>query len=228
METFEREFKLRIASEQQLHALIRHLGGASAPPVLQVNHFFDTAERALHAEHFSLRLRAESGVFTLTLKGPQQPGPGSLAVRPEEELEVPAAEAGRILDGTRSALQLLRTARAETALHRRASAMVGTKPLRRLGSFQNERLRLGPLRFPPDSAGPELIFELDRTHLPDGTIARELELELPAGVAPAPVAAALERLLSDLGIPLESAPSKAALFFRILDELRPVPGPTNL
>ena len=77
-----------------------------------------------------------------------------------------------------------------------------------------------PLAFPPGSPGPALVFELDETRFPDGSVERELELELPPGADAAAVEHALRALLASLGLPFESAPSKAARFFRILERMR--------
>jgi uncharacterized protein YjbK len=211
----EREFKLRIPSEEHLRALAARLGGSSAPTVLQVNHFFDTRTHALRAALLALRLREEAGRFTLALKGPQLSGPGALAVRPEEERALAAEEARSLLAGRASPLAPLE--RDGSALARAARARIGAEPLVRIGAFENERQRLGPLAFPPGARGAQLVFELDRTRFPDGTIERELELEVPEGAALAEVERALRELLEELGMPFEAAPSKAERFFRRLE-----------
>lgn len=219
----EREFKLRIPSEAALAELRARLGGPVAPPVLQVNHFFDTEGRALGRARIALRLRSEitpnaGTTFLLALKGPLLGEPSSLAARPEEELVLTESVARELLSGARSPLEILRASSlSEGALVRLACALAGKEPLRRLGSFENERTRVGPLRFPPGSSGPPLVFELDRTRFPDGSLERELEVELPAGARPAEVEHALSDLLSSLGIRPEPSESKAARFFRILD-----------
>lgn len=221
----EREFKLRIPSEAALLSLLARLGGPVAPTVVQVNHFFDTATRALRRARIALRLRSETppngaAHFALALKGPVLEEHTSLAARPEEELGLAEPVARELLSGARSPLESLRTSSlARSALFRRTRALVGDEPLHRLGAFENQRTRVGPMCFPPGSGGPPLVFELDRTLFPGAIVARELEVELPPGAEPAQVEHALDRLLVSLGISPEPAESKAARFFRILDGL---------
>jgi len=222
-EHVEREFKLRIPDEAALAALRARLGGPVAPAVLQVNHFFDTEERVLRRARIALRLRSETAAnggatFTLCLKGPLLAGQTSLAARPEEELVLTEPVARELLSGARAPLGVLRASPlAEVALVHRACALVGDEVVRCIGSFENQRTRVGPLSFPPGSNGPPLVFELDCTRFPDASLEHELEVELPAGARPAEVERALGDLLSSLGIPPEPVESKAARFFRILD-----------
>jgi hypothetical protein len=229
-ERIEREFKLAIPDEAAWRALRARLGGPSAPAARQVNHFFDTEARDLHRGRVALRLREERGRSTLALKGPElvgetalagetaRPGGTALASRPEEELALEPREAAAILAGERSPLEAFRASLlARNALVQRALELAGRAPPWPLGAFENERTRLGPLAFPPGSRGPALVFELDRTTFPGGRVERELEVELPAGVDPAGVEPALRELFASLGIPVVTAPSKAARFFAALD-----------
>jgi inorganic triphosphatase YgiF len=227
----EREFKLRIPDEAAWHALLARLGalgGRAAEPELQTNHFFDSAAGALRAARIALRLREERGAFTLALKGPELAPGGTLAARPEEELFLAPAEARAVLAGERCPLAWLAASPlGEAELVRRATAAAAGAPTRRLGSFENERLRVGPLAFPPGSSGPELVLELDRTSFPGGLVERELELELPAGADASGIERGLEALFSGVGLAVESVPSKAARLFRILDA-RAVENPSAL
>ena len=222
MSAVEREFKLRIPDAERFRALLARFEGVPRSRVRQVNHFFDTDARALRAARLALRLREEDGRFALALKGPQLSGSGALAEREEVEREIEPRAAESVLVGERCPLATL-AALAPGALVREARARVGDPALRRLGSFENERLRLGPLAFPPGSAGPALVFELDETRFPDGSVEHELELELPAGADDAAIEQELRALFASLGLPFESAPSKAARFFGILERMR---GPT--
>ena len=77
-----------------------------------------------------------------------------------------------------------------------------------------------PQRFPPGTRGPELVFELDRTHFPGGRTELELELELPAGADAVETRRALEALFERVGIALQPAPSKLARFLRYLEASR--------
>lgn len=226
----EREFKLLLPNEAALQALREALGGPCSAPRRQVNHFFDTPARDLRAARIGLRLREEEGVATLTLKGPElapQDGGGApraataLASREEAELVIEAAEARAILAGRASPLEHLRaSALAGRALVSRALELAGSVPAAHLGSFTNERVRVGPLRFPPGTRGPELVFELDRTHFPGGRTELELELELPAGADAVETRRALEALFERVGIALQPAPSKLARFLRYLEASR--------
>jgi hypothetical protein len=230
-EHLEREFKLRIPDEAARAALIARLGGASAPPAQQVNHFFDTRTRALRRARLGLRLREEEGRFTLALKGPPREDHPSLAARSEEELELDAGTARALLSGERAVLEALGWRRSSAGpLVRQALRLAGKEPLLRVGAFENERLRIGPLAFPPGSTGPALVFELDRTTFPGGRVERELEVELPEGADPVELERGLGELFRALGIAVESLPSKARRLFRILDgqERSPSDGGTQL
>lgn len=216
----EREFKLRIPDEPSFAALLERLGARGAVPVRQVNHFFDTAARDLRSARIALRLRAEDGSWTLGLKGPESGpsgGAGAFAERPEEELEVDSIEAEAVLAGTRCPLAALEAGLGAEPLVTAARRRAGDAPLLHLGSFENERTRVGPRALPGDPEGPRLVVELDRVRFPDGAVERELELEVPAGGDANATWSALERLFSSVGIAPESVPSKAARFFRILD-----------
>ncbi len=216
--SIEREFKLRIPSEAALEALRTALGGEPSTPVLQVNHFFDTSARDLGRARIALRLREEAGTVTLTLKGPTHVERDALASRAELELDLDATTARAVLSGTRSPLDVLgSSAHAQSELVGRAAALSAGAPLARLGCFENERQRVGPVSFPPGSKGPPLVFELDRTHFPGGGLERELELELPEGADAAEVERALAALFARAGLAIEPAPSKLARFLRALD-----------
>jgi CYTH domain-containing protein len=213
----EREFKLHIPSEAALQSLLAQLGVQPPAPVLQTNHFFDTAARDLGAARLGLRLREERERFTLTLKGALLDATSTLASRPEEELELPPAVARSILAGRRSPLAALAASPlAGTALVEQAKHLVGPRLLVHLGAFENERLRVGPLALPAGEPGPPLVLEFDRTRFPGGVVDRELEVELPAGARPEAVERALRSLFSAVGLRPDSVNSKAARFFRLL------------
>ncbi len=214
----EREFKLRLPSAAAALALRCELGGPAAEPSLQINHFFDTPARDLGRARIGLRLREEGGAASLTLKGPGPSDGGALASRPEEELALDPGTARALLAGERSPLAVLAaSALGTSALVRRARELVGNAgALVRLGAFENERVRVGPLRFPPGSAGPPLVFEFDRTTFPGEQVEHELELELPEGADADEIERALAALLARVAVPLEPAPSKAVRFLRAL------------
>lgn len=217
----EREFKLRLPGEEALAALLARLlelGGVAAAPVRQVNHFFDSASHDLRRARLALRLREEAAAFVVTLKGPELGAPGVLSSRAEEELAIDAATARAILESRLDPLAALAEGpRGETPLVRKARGLVAGAPLERLGGFENERLRVGPLRLPGAGSSGPLVFELDRTRFPGGRVERELEVEVPFEAATEEVERALRDLLDRLGIGFRPAPSKAARLFRILD-----------
>jgi uncharacterized protein YjbK len=212
----EREFKYRIPDERALERLAARLGGPRSVQSLQRNVFFDTPRQDLRARHLALRLRDEEGAFSLTLKGPAQGPQAPLASREEEERALGAREAQAILEGALDPLEALLRLGARGPLFECARELVGREPVQICGGFDNERTRLGPLVFPPGSTAGH-VFELDRTRFPDGSLDFELELELAGTEDPGPIAQALEALLRELGIAPETAPSKAARLFRILD-----------
>lgn len=214
----EREFKLQLPDEAALARLRAEFAGAPSATARQVNHFFDSRAGTLRAARLALRLRDEDGRFALTLKGPRQGG-GSVSVRAEEELALAPEQAARILAGERCPLAALELGGlAASTLVQAARRTLGAGNLVRLGAFENERTRLGPLQLAADV--PALTLELDRTRFPDG-LACELELELPPHVAPAPIEAALRALFTRLGYAWRPAGNKAARFFAALEAPRP-------
>ena len=214
----EVEFKLVLPDEEALERVRRILvaaGAATHAPLVQVNHFFDTAGRDLRDREVALRLRRAGGRHELALKGPARSSAEiGMHERPEEELEIDARAAAAILAGELSPLELLAERLGSSALLRQTQEPVGPRRLRHLGSFENERARLGPLRLGP--GGPALVFELDRTRFPGGRIEHELEVEIRAADAPL-VEPLLRELLRAAGVEWRPARSKAERFFRILD-----------
>jgi len=220
----EIEFKIVLPDEASftniLHAL-EERGGGSGSTRAQVNHFFDTEGLALRHGKLALRLREEDSRFRITAKGGAKGRDGdALVTRPELESEVPAEVAREILRGTTSALDALIEALGgeRPELLRRMQEAVSGHGLVYLGSFQNERTRPGRVTIDAGGTPLELQFELDRTTFPGERIERELELEIDE-LAHAPhVERWLRTLLDELGIPWETAPSKAQRFFAALSE----------
>ncbi len=220
----EVEFKLALPDEAALLRILRLLlGPRSAPPVpvKQVNHFFDTAARDLRRSEMALRLRVEDDRRWLALKGPARTGPartgmGALHERPEDEVALEPEEAEALLAGTLSPSAIVRERLGASPLAREALALAGGRPLGHLGSFENERLRLGPLPFPGPGRSLPLVFELDRTRFPGSPVERELEVEVRSADAPL-VERELRDLLRRAGVEWTPARSKAERFFRILD-----------
>jgi len=212
----EREFKLQLGDAHAFEALRGALKPHEARTARQENHFFDTPARGLRAAHLALRLRSEEERWFLTLKGPRQDVPGALSARAEEELELDAREAQALLEQEADPLgPLERGPQGAVELVRAARRAADGQRLARLGSFLNERTRLGPLVLEKVSA--PLVLELDHTRFPGAHEAFELEVEVPESVEPAAVERALRALLAQLGLPWRVGENKAARFFRLLD-----------
>jgi uncharacterized protein YjbK len=208
----EVEFKFRVDGPAAFEALARVAGARPSAPVTQINHFFDTADRALSRARFTLRLREESGRFVLTAKGPGE-GEGTLKSRTEEEVEVSRADAEASLHDTRDPLAILADradlrARGLLAAMRSAAA---DAPIRHVGAFQNERARL-PARLGVEGRTIPVVFEMDRTTFPGDQVHHEVEVEIAEDDAK-PMESALHTLFARAGIAWRAAPSKARRFF---------------
>jgi uncharacterized protein YjbK len=210
----ETEFKLALPDEQARQRLLAALGCGPGVTFRQTNHFFDSPERSLRRHEIALRLRQAEGRHELALKGPRRAA-GSTALHERQELELvlTAEEAQAILGGTRSPLAPFLELDPRPELVRTARELAAGRPLLHLGSFENERTRLGPIAF---AGGPALALELDRTAFPAGRVEHELEVELRAEDAGL-VEPELRALLREAKISWSPASSKAERFFRILD-----------
>jgi adenylate cyclase class 2 len=88
----EIEAKLKVPSHDPTRQKLRELGATSAGTQLEINTFFDTADRSLLAADKGLRLRVTRHLDTgaeqsiVTFKGPRQPG--ALKSREESETHV--------------------------------------------------------------------------------------------------------------------------------------------
>lgn len=213
----ETEFKFLFTDEASLLAVERALVARGVPDrgqVRQVNHFFDTEDRALSAAGLALRLREEAGRFLVTAKGrlEEAPAAGSPTRHLEEEAWIPAEVARTILTGSRTVLDVLLEASAAPPplLARIGECLAGRAPAS-LGCFTNQRTRLAPWIV----GGHELVVELDRTEFPAGRRDFELELEVEPEVT-AEAHAALLELFRDTDARTTTAPTKAARFFAAL------------
>lgn len=176
----EAEFKLLLPGPQAQAALAVRAGwaGPLPEPVRQENHFFDH-DGALAAAGYTLRVRDEDGRFILTAKGPPSRERGGLTVKPEEELELDGVVARAAISGESSPLEPLR----ETTLGRRLGTLLGDATPRHVGSFVNERRKVGPLTLRLPSGELQVTLELDRTQLPGDRVDHELEVEVPEACA---------------------------------------------
>lgn len=217
----EVEFKLQLRGEADFETLLGRIeGGPSEVPaaLLQVNHFFDTAGESLACAGQALRLRVEGEGqgehHLLTAKGPALAGhERTLTVRPEEELAISRAQGEAVLAGELDPLALLSAAPAGESSDLLASMRerVAGQRLRELGSFRNWRARTGPLTLAFGGEPLALVFELDKSEYPDGSVAYELEVELEQALAER-ARAALRALFEAAGLEWSSAPSKAQRF----------------
>ena len=215
----EVELKLRVPDRAALAAVAAAAGGTlDDDAVTQVNGFFDTADRALHAARLTLRLRDEDGAWILTAKGAVgADGPAAdatLKQHLEEEERIEDDEARAIRDGRRSPIDAL-AERSSTggraALVARLRAAVGAAPLVAVGSFTNRRARV-----PATLAGVAVVLELDETSFPGGVVHHEVEVEIDDATRADDVEAALRALLARAGVDGKPAPGKARRFFDAL------------
>lgn len=218
----EVEFKLRVDDARDFDALASTLGTttSAAHAIAQVNHFYDTPTRALRRNGLVLRLREAEGHYVLTAKGPGETvsSDGVLTSKAEEEVEVDEAAARALLLGEASPLERLRAGLGtrSPALIRALERTVGDEPLRRLGSFRNERRHFGPLPWSVGRETIELQLEMDRTEFPGHRVHYEVEMEVAPGGEHLGKQA-LESLFQRAGVGWRSAPSKAERFFSALE-----------
>ncbi|MBM4280562.1 MAG: CYTH domain-containing protein [Deltaproteobacteria bacterium] len=222
----EIELKLRVDDLAALMRVCVAAGAAPAFTAVQRNEFLDTAERALDAQRFVLRLRSERSpsmtTSYLTAKGPsQKSADGALSHAPEQEIVVAGEVAEALRAGRADPLQVLEGA-ADTndvrrALVARMRAAAGAAPLRLVGGFSTERTRLS-VRFPATATAAAFdgVLELDRVHFPGEQVHHEVEFEIPAGVAIEDARAGFDALLARAGVVGRAAPGKASRFFRAL------------
>jgi inorganic triphosphatase YgiF len=211
----ERELKLGVPDREALEALIEAAGGQRALPVLQINHFFDTADGALASHSIGLRIRLEGDLHILTVKGPTEHATdGFLSDRVELELSVAGDRALAAIDEKLPVTALLENLGERTDDELRLADSVrricAETPARHIGAFRNERTRVAS-----ELAGAPVVLEFDRTHFSDAEEHFEVELELSSGQAAEPVAEALQRLFERAGIQPIPTQSKLARFLEI-------------
>lgn len=216
----EIELKLRVPDGAALRAVLRVAGGEQAAPVRQVNHFFDSASRALRQSAFGLRLREEGERWFLTAKGPSQKSTsGALSVRSEEEIELDGDVARSILEGGSHPLDVLERdvlSKSGVQLCMKLRHVLQDEPLACVGAFDNLRTRVTTSI--PSRRGPlEVVLELDETHFPHGHIHFEVEMELEDASSAEIAEQALRDLLHLAGVEGFPSRGKASRFFAALD-----------
>ena len=210
----EIELKLRVPSAEALRAIATASGGASLGAVQQRNWLFDTADHRLQQARFAVRVRDESGQFSVTAKAPETlDADGVIASRAEAETEIMRETADRLLDGSACPLDSHRTSGPEcAALVQRVRAVLDGAPMRVIGSFDNVRDRWG-VQIPGVGS---LVLELDTTTFPNGQVDHELELEMPEGTNADLVRRAIDSWLISAGVAASPSSSKAGRFYAAL------------
>lgn len=223
----EIEFKFGVRDRHAFDRLVEHLNLAESvlsEGVSQVNHFFDSQGLCLHNKHSVIRLREEKDKNILTIKSEhalQQNSNSVLSDRVEEEVALPRQAAVDLLHGvitpqqaikdyfkTRSApiLQMI-----ETACH--------IQEMVHIGQFSNVRIHLPTVSLALDGTREKVVFELDTSTFPDGSVEHEIEVEITQHIDAESIETALLDLLQRAGIEWHTAKSKAARFFDALGRL---------
>jgi uncharacterized protein YjbK len=220
----EIEFKFGLHDKQAFVQLVAHMNLPEAllnEGVVQVNHFFDSQALCLHKKHFVIRLREEKEKYFLTIKGEQalqQKGGSVLSDRVEEEVSIPRQAAEDLLHGRISPQQAINDhfkTRSASILQMIKTAC-NDQDLVHIGEFSNVRIHLPPVTLVVANTNEKLVFELDTSTFPDGSVEYEIEIEIAAHSDAANIEAALIELFQHAGIEWHTATSKAARFFATL------------
>jgi len=190
---------------------------------MQVNHFFDTAKRALRNKGLGLRLRHESSSdegdrYFVALKGERQTDDSAPALvrRREIEFEVEKPLATEILNQRHNALDVLieRANPVDRKFLQVIEQSVGSA-IQYVGHFSNERSRIDTVLV-VEGDGLEIVLELDTTSYPNGIVEYEIEVELPDWVTPMHAESALRSLFAIAGVKGKTARGKAVRYFERL------------
>lgn len=181
-EWIETELKLGLNGEEAWQRLRTRLGPGRV--VSQANHFLDRPEGSFRRARIGIRLRAQNGDRTLTVKGDSAPSETALTRRIELESAVDGAAFDRAL---REGLDLVPWIEgwrdrvgAEPEIRDflgRVEGLAADAPLHCFGFFENRR-ESWPLTLDTRSGPIQLELELDRTEFPGGRVDFELEVEL--------------------------------------------------
>jgi uncharacterized protein YjbK len=211
----EDELKLALLGDQPIERIVAAAGGAAGVSSLQVNTYFDSTAHRLQEARYMVRLRADDDRHVVTLKGPGV-SRGSVASRPEEEVEIGPGLARQILEGTVSPLRPLEGGpEKRQALVGAIRSTLGEADLAPIGSVQNRRTRV-PLRVEADGEPVEVVLELDETTFPGGVVHHEVEVELPPGASASAVETGLRDLLARAGVEARLSTPKVQRFFEAL------------
>jgi uncharacterized protein YjbK len=217
----EIELKFVVDGTEAFEALAKAAGTTPGRPIEQMNHFFDTADRRLNARKFTIRLRGEADKFILGAKSPEsKAAEGAQTIKTEEEVEIDAGTAAKILRGETSPLETLEKRKKGEAkeLFAALRRSIGTAKLGHVGSFRNERTPL-PVKLAVGARKVTLRFEMDRTSFPNGKVDYEVEVELK-GDDRRLAAGAVKAFFQKAGVSWREGPSKAKRFFSAVASLR--------
>jgi len=189
----EVEIKIQLESFTDYLKLIGFLGPIDEEEH-HVNAFFDTPERTLGANGFSLRVRSENQRGRITVKS-MVSQTDALSVRNEVEADIDAGLARDIVDGEGDLFEV------DAEPIRRLKQRFGELSVDQLVRFRNTRqkkkFRLGDY---------EYVFEIDKTEFSDGSVDYELEIELRDQGQYDAVIDNLRRIFQSLGIPFQRQP----------------------
>ena len=216
----EIELKYAVANQEALDKFAAFVvsmqpAAGSSARTLQVNHFFDSEDLRLRRQRLLLRLRDEEGTIYVTAKGrlSGRKAQGALSARAEDEVVIATKVAKSILAGGDSPLVALKLGMdCVSPLVQAIEATLSGVELRRVGSFQNERTRLGPLAL----GGSEVLFELDHSSFPGGAEGYEIEVEAASAAAAQQIAQRVEQWLEQAGVEWQTTTSKSSRFFEAL------------
>nr|MBN2278823.1 CYTH domain-containing protein [candidate division Zixibacteria bacterium] len=163
----EKEIKIDLFCEANFRRLLEYLGSPQKRK-RQVNHFFDSADNALGARGWALRIRETEDTVLVTLKGPAIREISGLTVRPEIESPFPAGQVDGILNYGLP-VDIL-----PDEIRNAVTKIIPPENLSRILTFETSRMAFSRIVI-----GVEICLEMDRTVYQDNSIDYELEIELP-------------------------------------------------
>ena len=217
----EIEFKFAVDNAKAFNDLVVRLDLAESVlnnSVTQVNHFFDSPSLCLQQADLAVRLRVQNKNNIFTIKGKSNyhsEDRQSLSERIEEETSIPDHAAHDLLEGHIAPSDIIKQylpSHADT-LQEMIEHACNNEPLNYIGMFRNERIILPEYTLETGNISTNIVFELDSSTFPDGSIEYELEVEISDTTHADDIHHALTNMLEQAGISWKTAPSKAARFF---------------
>ena len=217
----EIEFKFAVDNAGAFNKLVEQLALAESVlnnSVTQVNHFFDSPSLCLKESDLAVRLRVQNKNNIFTIKGKSSyhsEDRQSLSKRIEEEASIPDHAAHDLLEGHIAPSDIIKQympAQADT-LQEMITHACNDESLKYIGMFRNKRIILPEYKLETGDISTNIVFELDSSSFPDGSIEYELEVEISDTTHADEIHHALTAMLEQAGISWKTAPSKAARFF---------------